>query len=87
MTEEQHQKKIQRDRDRRARLKQEKELLILLDKEKDVQVPDPAVRVPDAASLYGIKPDCCDVPRLLKAILDELIDARRSRTAGPGGGV
>ena len=30
-----------------------------------------------AESLYGIKDDCCDVPRLLKAILDELI-ARRA---------
>lgn len=36
----------------------------------------PVQTVPDASTLYGIKEGCSDVPRLLRAILDELI-ARR----------
>lgn len=42
----------------------------------------PVVHAPiNAETLYGIKPDCCDIPRLLRAILDELIahTARRAK--------
>lgn len=43
----------------------------------DVTKDRPVVPVEiNAETLYGIKPDCCDLPRLLKAILDELISHR-----------
>lgn len=42
---------------------------------KPVEPPVVPVEI-NAETLYGIKPDCCDLPRLLKAILDELITQR-----------
>ena len=44
---------------------------------KDVTKDRPVVHAPiNAETLYGIKSDCCDIPRLLRAILAELIAAR-----------